>query len=216
MTAAAHANPTAVLDATPPQRRRDMQFGMWVFLTTETLFFGVLFFCYLVMRLAHPAAFAAASRHTDVVLGTVNTAVLLTSSLTMALAVEAATIGRARLASRCLVATAALGIAFLAIKGVEYRHEYLERLFPGPHFQFAGPDATGAQAFFWIYFVTTGLHALHLAIGIGVAGFMAWRLARRSFAAQSAASIDNAGLYWHFVDIVWIFLYPALYLVSRS
>ena len=204
------------LAATPPLRRREMAFGMWVFLTTETLFFGVLFFTYAAMRFAHPAAFAAASRHTDVVMGTLNTAVLLTSSVTMALAVEAAEIGRARIAARLMTATLALGIVFLAIKGYEYHREYLEHLFPGAAFRFAGPHAGGAETFFWLYFVTTGFHALHLAIGVGIVGFMAWRLARGGLAAQSAASIDNVGLYWHFVDIVWIFLYPALYLVSRS
>lgn len=189
---------------------------MWVFLTTETLFFGVLFFAYLVMRLAHPEGFAAASRHTDMLMGTLNTAVLLTSSMTMALAVEAATLGRARLASRLLTATLLLGVVFLAIKGYEYRREYVEHLWPGSGFRFDGPNAAGAQTFFWLYFVMTGFHALHLVIGVALVGFMAWRLARGGLTAQSAASIDNAGLYWHFVDIVWIFMYPALYLVSRS
>jgi cytochrome c oxidase subunit 3 len=214
VTPAATAMPD--LAATPLLRRREMTFGMWVFLTTETLFFGVLFFAYLVMRLAHPAGFAAASRHTDMLMGTLNTAVLLTSSVTMALAVEAAERGRARIAARLMTATLALGIVFLAIKGYEYHREYLENLFPGAAFHFAGPHAGGAETFFWIYFVTTAFHALHLAIGVGIVGFMAWRLARGGLAAQSAASIDNVGLYWHFVDIVWIFLYPALYLVSRS
>jgi len=197
-------------------RRQTMELGMWVFLTTETLFFGVLFFVYLVMRLAHPEGFAAASRHTDMLMGTLNTAVLLTSSMTMALAVEAAALGRARLASRLLAATLLLGVVFLAIKGYEYRREYVEHLWPGPGFRFEGPNAAGAQTFFWLYFVMTGFHALHLVIGVALVGFMAWRLARGGLGAQSAASIDNAGLYWHFVDIVWIFMYPALYLVSRS
>ena len=102
------------------------------------------------------------------------------------------------------------------IKTDERGREYAEHLFPGATFHFAGPQAGGAETFFWIYFVTTGFHALHLAIGVGIVGFMAWRPARGGLAAQSAASIDNVGLYWHFVDIVWIFLFPALYLVSRS
>lgn len=197
-------------------RAHSMAFGMWVFLTTETLFFGVLFFAYLVMRLAHPAGFAAASRHTDMLMGTLNTAVLLVSSVTMALAVEAATLGRARLASRLLAATMVLGVVFLAVKGYEYRREYVEHLWPGGGFRFDGVHAASAQTFFWLYFVMTGFHALHLAIGIALLGFMAWRLARNAAVAPSAAAIDNAGLYWHFVDIVWIFMYPALYLVSRS
>ena len=206
----------ATLSGAGPHRAQSMAFGMWVFLTTETLFFGVLFFAYLVMRLAHPAGFAAASRHTDMLMGTLNTAVLLASSVTMALAVEAATLGRARLASRLLAATLALGLLFLAVKGYEYRREYLEHLWPGAGFRFEGAHAAGAQTFFWLYFVMTGFHALHLAIGVALVGFMAWRVARNVVTAPSAAAIDNTGLYWHFVDIVWIFMYPALYLVSRS
>jgi cytochrome c oxidase subunit III len=207
---------TATASGAGSGRRQTMELGMWVFLTTETLFFGVLFFAYLVMRLAHPEGFAAASRHTDMLMGTLNTAVLLTSSVTMALAVEAATLGRARLAARLLTATLLLGVVFLAIKGYEYRREYVEHLWPGAGFRFDGSNAAGAQTFFWLYFVMTGFHTLHLVIGVALVGFMAWRLARGGLGAQPAASIDNAGLYWHFVDIVWIFMYPALYLVSRS
>ncbi|HEV8501790.1 MAG TPA: cytochrome c oxidase subunit 3 [Casimicrobiaceae bacterium] len=208
--------PATTLSGAGPHRAQSMAFGMWLFLTTETLFFGVLFFAYLVMRMAHPAGFAAASRHTDMLMGTLNTAVLLASSVTMALAVEAATLGRARLASRLLAATLVLGLLFLAVKGGEYRREYLEHLWPGTGFRFEGDHAAGAQTFFWLYFVMTGFHALHLAIGVALVAFMAWRLARNAATAPSAAAIDNAGLYWHFVDIVWIFMYPALYLVSRS
>jgi cytochrome c oxidase subunit 3 len=120
-------------------------------------------------------------------MGTLNTAVLLTSSVTMALAVEAAEIGRARIASRLMAATLALGIVFLAIKGYEYHREYVEHLFPGAGFRFAGPHAGGAATFFWIYFVTTAFHALHLAIGVGIVGFMAWRLA----AANAAGCVKR-------------------------
>jgi cytochrome c oxidase subunit III len=195
-------------------RRATMAFGMWVFLTTETLFFGVLFFAYVIMRLRYADGFAAASRHTDMLLGTLNTAVLLTSSVTMAIAVDAAKIGRARLCATLLSATAALGIVFLAIKGYEYHAEYVEHLFPGRGFE--SVRIAGMQTFFWLYFVMTGFHALHLLIGVALVALMAARVSRLAFVAQSPASIENAGLYWHFVDIVWIFMYPALYLVARS
>ncbi len=209
---------TGALATAPPAtgglRRTTMALGMWVFLTTETLFFGVLFFAYLVMRMRYPDGFAAASRHTDMLLGTLNTAVLLTSSLTMALAVEAARIGRARLVARMLSVTLALGVVFLAIKGAEYHAEFVEHLFPGNGFR--PPGGAGTEPFFWLYFVMTGFHSLHLVIGVGLCAFMAWRAARCGLAVQSPASIENAGLYWHFVDIVWIFMYPALYLVARA
>jgi cytochrome c oxidase subunit 3 len=198
------------------QRREACDLGMWVFLTTETLFFGVLFFGYLMARLRFPDAFAAAGRHTDLVLGTINTAVLLTSSLAMALAVRAAAIRRRRWTVLLLGATLALGVAFLVIKGFEYRAEYLQHLVPGTDFRFDAAQRHAAELFFWLYFVMTGIHAVHLAIGIGVIGVVAARLGVRGFAVQSPLSIEMAGLYWHFVDIVWIFIYPCLYLIARS
>ena len=198
------------------QEREACDLGMWVFLTTETLFFGVLFFGYLMARLRFPEAFAAAGRHTDFALGTINTAVLLTSSLAMALAVRAAAIRRRRWAVLLLGATLTLGVAFLVIKGFEYRAEYLEHLVPGADFRFDAAQRHAAELFFWLYFVMTGIHAGHLAIGIGVIGVAAVRVGLRGFAAQSPLSIEMTGLYWHFVDIVWIFIYPCLYLVARS
>ena len=115
-----------------------------------------------------------------------------------------------------LGATLALGVAFLVIKGFEYRAEYLEHLVPGPGFRFDAAQRQAAELFFWLYFVMTGIHAVHLAIGIGVIGVAAVRVGLRGFAAQSPLSIEMTGLYWHFVDIVWIFIYPCLYLVARS
>src|SRR5437773_3151287 len=198
------------------QEREASDLGMWVFLTTETLFFGVLFFAYVIARLRFPEAFAAAGRHTDLVLGTINTAVLLTSSLTMALAVRVAALRRRRLGAIFLGVTAALGIAFLSIKGFEYRSEYLQLLVPGADFRFDAVLRQGAALFFGLYFVMTGVHAVHLAIGIAITGSIAVRLLRSGLAAQTPLSIEMAGLYWHFVDIVWILLYPALYLIARS
>jgi cytochrome c oxidase subunit 3 len=196
--------------------RGESDLGMWVFLTSETLFFGALFFGYLVMRLRYPDAFAAAGRHTDLVLGTLNTGVLLTSSLLMALAVGAADKKRRRPTCLLLLATAGLGAAFLVIKGLEYHAEYLEHLVPALDFRFDAAHRRGAELFFWLYFVMTGFHALHLAIGVALLGFVALRLWRRGFAAQTPTSVAMSGLYWHFVDVVWIFMYPCLYLIARS
>jgi len=198
------------------QQREACDLGMWVFLTTETLFFGVLFFGYLMARVRFPEAFAAAGRHTDFALGTINTAMLLTSSLAMALAVRAAAIRRRRWAVLLLGATLTLGVAFLMIKGFEYRAEYLQHLVPGADFRFDAAQRDVAELFFWLYFVMTGIHAIHLAIGIVVIGVVAARLAFGGFALQSPLSVEMAGLYWHFVDVVWIFIYPCLYLIARS
>lgn len=196
--------------ASAEQQGRAATLGMWVFLATELMFFGPLFFGYAYGRLHFAAAFAAASRSTDIVLGTANTALLLTSSLFMATAVEALERRAVRLARIMLGATAALGLAFLAIKGGEYRHEWGERLFPG---RGSILDA-GGQFFFLLYFAMTGLHALHLAIGIGIVLVFAAALGRGGLATPERLRV--AGLYWHFVDAVWIFLYPILYLVGRS
>jgi cytochrome c oxidase subunit 3 len=190
---------------------------MWVFLATELMFFGPLFFGYTYGRSHFPEGFASASRHTEVMLGTINTAVLLTSSLLMAIAVDARKAGAVQLAMRLLFATAVLGIVFLAIKGTEYRHEWQEHLFPGAGFSFPEQQhAAAARMFYFLYFGMTGLHALHLMIGIVMMLVFALGLSRgaRQFAAPER--IEVAGLYWHFVDVVWIFLYPILYLVGRS
>lgn len=195
-------------------------FGMWVFIASELLFFGPLLFGYLYLRVHYPEASAAASRHTDYLLGTANTAVLLTSSFLMALAGNAAESGRRRRAMRLLWAVAALGLVFLVLKGWEYHNDFLDKLFPGPGFrpEQGGrlQEMPGMQLFFILYFVLTGLHAVHLTIGILVCLAMAWRLRHPPPVGVSADAIEYAGLYWHFVDVVWIFLYPLLYLVGRA
>jgi cytochrome c oxidase subunit 3 len=205
--------------ASPPfssfERQSDAaRLGMWVFLGTEVLFFGPLFAGYIYARLHFGDAIAEASRHTHVILGTVNTAVLLTSSFTMAVAVEVARQKAFKLARTMLWITAALGVAFLVIKGVEYTKEWNEHLVPGLHFAFDATQRGGAELFFYLYFATTGLHALHLTIAIGAVLVMAHWFTRRG--AEGAEKIEVTGLYWHFVDIVWIFLYPIIYLVGRS
>lgn len=202
---------------TPAQQEEAATLGMWVFLATELMFFGPLFFGYYYGRSYFPEGFAAASRHTEVLLGTINTAVLLTSSLLMAVAVEARKAGAVQLATRMLFLVAVLGIVFLFIKGIEYRHEWQEHLFPGTGFAFPEQQhADAARMFYFLYFGMTGLHALHLTIGFVMVLVFAVGLSRgaRRFAAPER--IEIAGLYWHFVDLIWIFLYPILYLVGRS
>ena len=189
--------------------------GMWVFLVTEVLFFGGLFVTYTVYRAFYPAAFAAASHELDILLGGINTAVLITSSLTMALAVHAAQLGHRRLLMIFLVVTMALGMVFLGIKAVEYYHKFAEHHVPGASFQFEREHQRHAQIFFSLYFIMTGLHAIHMIIGIGVLLVMwiwAWR---GRITSDYAGPIEISGLYWHFVDIVWIFLFPLLYLIGR-
>jgi cytochrome c oxidase subunit III len=190
--------------------------GMWVFLVTEVLFFGGLFMVYTVYRTWYPEAFAAASHSLDINLGTINTAVLITSSLTMALAVHAAQLGQRKLLMLFLLATMALGAVFLGIKSVEYYQKFVEHHVPGPSFHFEEPQyAVHAQIFFSLYFVMTGLHALHMIIGFGIMLFMfrwAWN---GTITEEYSSPVEIAGLYWHFVDIVWIFLFPLLYLLGR-
>ena len=197
------------------QQAEAASLGMWLFLATEMLFFGVLFFAYGVARVRYPDAFAAASRHTNLLLGTMNTAVLLTSSFTMALAVQTAQARRLRASALLLVLTAALGLAFAGIKLTEYALDYRGHLVPVLDFAFEPRYAQGALMFFWLYFATTGLHLVHLSIGVAIAIVFAWRCARRS-GTRLPEQVETAGLYWHFVDLVWIFLYPCLYLVSRT
>jgi cytochrome c oxidase subunit 3 len=189
--------------------------GMWVFLVTEVLFFGGLFLTYAVYRSFYPAAFSAASHELDILLGGINTAVLITSSLTMALAVHAAQLGQRRLLMIFLVVTMVLGTVFLGIKAVEYYHKFAEHHVPGATFQFEREHQRHAQIFFSLYFIMTGLHAIHMIIGIAVLLVMwiwAWR---GRITSDYAAPIEISGLYWHFVDIVWIFLFPLLYLIGR-
>jgi cytochrome c oxidase subunit 3 len=190
------------------------ELGMWVFLATELMFFGPLLLGYAVGREMYGPAFAAASRHTDVVIGTINTAVLLTSSLFMALAVLAVRSDRTRLAMRCLLVTACLGVVFLVLKGFEYHSEWQEHLVPWTDFRFEPALRQGAGYFYFLYFAMTGLHAVHLSIGIAASVVFAVRL-RVNSARALASQIEVTGLYWHFVDVIWVFLYPILYLVER-
>ena len=194
--------------------------GMWVFLGTEVLFFGGLFLVYAIYRTWYPDAFSAASHELDVTLGTINTAVLITSSLTMALAVHAAQLGQRRLLMVFLILTMILGAAFLGIKSLQYYHKFAECPgpachVPGPAFQFEKAHVRHAQIFFSLYFVMTGLHALHMIIGVGIMTWMLVWARNGTITKEYYSPIEISGLYWHFVDIVWIFLFPLLYLIGR-
>ena len=198
------------------QQKEASSLGMWVFLVTEILFFGGLFLAYTIYRWQNARAFAHASLHMDIALGTVNTAVLICSSLTMAMAVHSAAAGRRKLLILFLVATMILGGAFLGIKAVEYTDHIRHHLFPGPGFHYAVPaDARAAEMFFSLYFAMTGLHALHMVVGLGQLTTLLVLARRRRFSPGYYTPVEISGLYWHFVDIVWIFLFPLLYLIGR-
>jgi cytochrome c oxidase subunit 3 len=198
------------------QQRIAATLGMWVFLATEVLFFGVLFASYTILRVLYPDGFSAASRHTDMVLGTAETAVLLTSSCLIALAVRAVKLDQNRLAAGLLAGTAGLGLAFLVMHGFEYHKEYTEHLIPGVDFMQRGRNAHAVELFFCLYYCITGFHSLHVAIGVAVILVLAVRVAHGSFGSRRYTTPELAALYWHLVDIVWIFVYPLIYLVGRS
>ena len=201
---------------------------MWVFIVTEIMFFGGLFGAYLIYRNLYNPAFVIASSSIAISWGAINTAVLICSSLTMAMAVHSAALGARKLLLLFLVATLGLGTIFLGIKGKEYYDKYKEHHIPGANFDFnyeraekgervAPADvATQTSIFFSLYFAMTGMHALHMIIGAGILLFLIWRVYHGAYPPYHYTMIENFGLYWHFVDIIWIFLFPLLYLVSRS
>ncbi len=192
------------------------ELGMWLFLATEIMFFGGLFLTYTLYRTQDEAAFAAASHHLDLFWGSLNTAVLLVSSLTMALAVDAAQTSQHRRLMRLLIATMVLGSAFLGIKAIEYYHKYEHGLMPigGLPFEWTGPSAGHAELFFDLYFLMTGVHALHMVIGLVIMALLVAKANGGGLLGEFSAPVHIMGLYWHFVDIVWVFLFPFLYLIG--
>ena len=197
------------------QQREASSLGMWLFLVTEVMFFGGLFAAYIVYRSAFSADFAVASHELDTWLGAINTAVLIASSLTMALAVRSSQLARRKAIVGFLIATILFGCVFLGIKYVEYSSKFEHHLVPGPSFEFHG-DANPAHAemFFNFYFGMTGLHALHMVIGVGLLIWLCFPAWKGRFDADYHNPVEVVGLYWHFVDIVWIFLFPLLYLIG--
>ncbi len=198
------------------QQHEVARLGMWVFLATEVLFFGGLILIYCVYRSAYSAGFAEAARHTKIFIGTANTAILLTSSFLVAWAVTAARLRESRFAALLLWAAALLGSVFLGLKGMEYSMEFREHLLPGLDFSFVGAHSTAAYLFFSFYFVATGLHAVHVAVGVVVLAVVGYRAHQHTYSDTYHSPITVAGLYWHFVDLVWIFLFALIYLPGRS
>ena len=218
------------------QQREAGTLGMWVFLVTEIMFFGGMFLAYTLYRSFYPAAFSSGSNHLDITLGTVNTAVLIFSSFTMAMAVYFTQVGKQRPQVICLILTLILGVTFLGIKAVEYKSKWDDHLIPGrlfagnpfnpvvaqhgdedPHklHLLEGASVNQVQMFYWIYFAMTGMHALHMIIGAGLLTFLLIYSLKGRFGPEYHSPVEVIGLYWHFVDIVWIFLFPLLYLLGR-
>ncbi len=199
------------------QQHEASTLGMWMFLTTEILFFGGFFCAYAVYRLMYYGAFRAGAHHQNWQIGAANTIVLIGSSLTMALAVWAAQTARRRATVIFLLLTLLLGSVFIGVKAYEYSQHIHEGLFPGQLFTYVDhehPDLTrGVELFMVFYFGMTGLHALHMIVGAGLLIWMIFRARRGDFGPEYYAPVEVMGLYWHFVDIVWIFLFPLLYLL---
>lgn len=200
----------------PEQQAEAAHLGMWLFLGTEVLFFGGLFVAYTVYRTAYPQAFADASRALSVTCGAADTALLLISSFVMAMAVHAAKTGSRRLLSLLLLGAAAFGALFLVLHGYEYWRDVEEGHFPGSNFRWeGGATAPEAQLFYILYFVMTGLHTFHVLVGVAILAVMAAFAWRGRFSSTYFTPVEIAGLYWHFVDVVWVFLFPLLYLVGH-
>jgi cytochrome c oxidase subunit 3 len=206
------------------QQREAATLGMWIFLITEIMFFGGLFLGYLVYRHQYYEAFAAASRTLSFWSGTLMTVILIGSSLTMAMAVHSAQLGQRKLLSLFLALTILLGLIFLGMKVDEYYHHYLNGEVPGAHFDYTGlmrdhhvgfDVALHIEIFFWLYFGMTGLHALHMIVGVGLLSWLSIHARAGKYTPEWHTPVENVGLYWHLIDIVWIFLYPLLYLIDR-
>ena len=207
------------------QQKNAASFGMWLFLVTEIMFFGGMFCAYLVYRVNHFNAFAAGSQQLSIGLGAFNTAVLLVSSLTVVLAVNAAQRGKKNQLVIYLVITVLLGLTFLGVKAFEYAEKFEKHHVPGASFSFTESfDDNGkhipvnpkeAELFFSLYFAMTGMHALHMIIGCGLFAVLAVLAWKGRYSPGYYTPIENAGLYWHLVDIIWIYLFPLLYLISR-
>ncbi len=197
------------------QQRESVSLGMWVFLLTEIMFFGGIFFSYTIYRYLHPQMFHDMSHHLDVQLGTLNTGILLTSSLTMALAVNAAQRGLKKRLTFLLGVTMSAGIAFLVIKYFEYAHKFHVGSVPGKLWHFDTPYGNEAQLFYSLYFGATGLHGFHVLIGVGILAWFTVQAARGAYPKERYQRVEMVGLYWHFVDLIWIYVFPLFYLIGR-
>jgi cytochrome c oxidase subunit III len=200
------------------QQKEASSLGMWVFLLTEIMFFGGMFMAYLAYRQLYPESFAAASSKLNVTLGAMNTLVLICSSLTMAMGVHSAALGKQKLLVIFLILTLCLGCVFLGIKAIEYTDKFVHHEVPGINFHPEDwpkqVDMSHASLYFALYFGLTGLHASHMVVGVCILLFLIYKANKRAYTAEWHTPVEMFGLYWHFVDIVWIFLFPLLYLID--
>jgi cytochrome c oxidase subunit 3 len=196
------------------QQRETSTTGIWVFIASEIMFFGALILAFTVYRLAYTQAFNQGAQELDLIIGAINTGILFTSGLTMSLAIGANKMRAKFLTLLLLLATAALGVIFLAIKAYEYHEDWTKGLFPGEAFRWTGANSPHVQLFFVLYFIMTGFHALHLLVGIGLILVMAWLVLAGSVHEEHFMPLDVTGVYWHFVDMVWIFLFTLIYLLG--
>jgi cytochrome c oxidase subunit III len=199
---------------TPEQREHAAFFGMWLFLTSETLLFGALFGVYTGYRLWFGGEFHEAARHNDAYLGTLNTAILVTSSFFAAQAVHFARHARPKASVRCLLATIGLGLCFLGVKAVEYADHFAHGIYPGAYYNFDRLPGSGPRLFFTLYFFMTALHAAHVIGGLTALGVLAIRRLGVRGATARVVPLELGVLYWHLVDVIWIFLWPLLYLAG--
>jgi cytochrome c oxidase subunit 3 len=199
------------------QQFQSSTLGMWVFLVTELMFFGGMFGGYTVYRNMYPDAFASTSHFMNVPIGAINTGVLIFSSFTMVMAVRSAQLGQKKVLIAFLIFTLLLGCVFLTLKYVEYHEKWVDHHIPGPGFQYADTRYFHqAQILFFLYFAMTGMHAIHMIVGAGMLIVLISMAARDRFTQAWYTPVEMIGLYWHFVDIVWIFLFPLLYLIGHT
>ena len=212
----AHSHPAYLAHhfAEPEQQHESAKLGMWIFLLTEILLFGGLFMAYTIYRAWNPDMFYNAHKFLDVRLGTLNTIVLITSSVTIALAIRSIRLDNRKLAVYLLLATLILAAVFLGVKYMEYSHKFHMGQLPGKFYTFTGVKGNNPHIFFSIYFMMTGLHGIHVIVGMAVITLMLVRTARGSFSSEYYTPVELTGLYWHLVDIIWIFLFPLLYLIG--
>ena len=214
MSDSAHVALPAHHFETLEQQNATCTIGMWAFLAQEVMFFGGLFACYIVYRHMYPAAYLEGSSHLDANWGLLNTAVLIGSSLTMALGVRAAQLGRRGQTAGYIVLTMVLGLVFLGVKTIEYGSKWDHGLVPGFNWNPVVDSDPQLHIFFALYFIMTGMHALHMVIGLGLMTIVAVRALRGRYSPENYIGVEILGLYWHFVDLIWIFLFPLLYLLS--
>lgn len=196
------------------QQRESAKLGMWIFLLTEILLFSGLFVAYGIFRAWYPDMFYNAHKALDVTLGTTNTIVLITSSLTMALSIHAIQINRPKLTITFLILTFLLAGVFLMIKYFEYHHKFELGQLPGKFYTFTGISGSNPHIFFSVYFAMTGLHGLHVIFGMIAISWVLRRTIRKEFSPEYYTPVEMVGLYWHLVDMIWIFLFPLLYLIG--